>query len=64
MFYMSDADVIRELTSTSPLNEARRILSAHCGYMSQREMINPIEMRKLEFEVIQKIQRILNSNVR
>lgn len=56
---MTDAEVFAALGGDTPLNRARREFSSACGRIEQagqqRSSINPIELRRMEFEAIEKI---------
>jgi hypothetical protein len=56
---MTDAQVMAELQSDSPLNRARRAFSAASARIdqaqSQRHPISPVEVRRREFEAVQEI---------
>lgn len=64
MTEMSNEEVLTELRSTSTLNRARIALVEGMAEMEQgmlqRKPIGPVEMRRLEFQIIQRIQKILN----
>jgi hypothetical protein len=53
---MTDEEVLAELRSDTPLNRARRQFSSWSARIEQasqqRKPIGPIEMRRMEFEVV------------
>ena len=60
---MTDAEVLTELRSDSPLNQARKALSGVAGSLEQagqqRRPANPIEIRRMEFEGVRRIVEAL-----
>lgn len=56
---MTDAEVLRELGSDTLLNAVRRIISGYAGKaeqdLSSRRLKAPMQLRREEFEVAQKI---------
>lgn len=56
---MTDSEVMAELRGDTPLNRARREFSSACGQIDQaarqRHGLNPVEMRRMEFEAVAKI---------
>ena len=56
---MTDAEVMAELRSDSPLNRARAAFSGACGAIEQagrqRRPAGPIEIRRMEFEAVRRI---------
>lgn len=67
MMRMTDEEMMSELQSDSVLNKARKIFNGQSAkieqVMQQSRPISPIEMRRMEFEAVQKIQTILNESV-
>ena len=63
---MTDNEVIELLRGDSPLNKARQIFSSYSAMIEQgyqqRKPIGPIEMRRLEFEAVEKIRAVFESN--
>jgi hypothetical protein len=61
---MTDAEVLEELQGTSPLNIARREFSSGSAKIEQagqqRPPLSAIEMRRMEFEAVQKIIAAFN----
>ena len=57
----TDAQVMAELGTKTPLDRARQVFSscaAHIEQMGhQRKPLLPIELRRLEFEAVEKILR-------
>lgn len=64
---MTDAEVIAEIRTTSPLNRARRAFSDWSAKIEQagqqRKPLTPIEMRRMEFEAVKAIARELEIKV-
>ena len=58
---MNDDEVMRELRSNSPWNKARQVFSSESARIeqaaAQRTPLTPVEMRRMEFEAVQKIRR-------
>lgn len=56
---MTDAEVMEELRSDSPLNRARKAFSSACGRIEQdggqRKPSGPVEIRRMEFEAVKAI---------
>lgn len=56
---LSDEGVIQLLQSDSPLNKARKEFSHGAARIEQagqqRTPLSPVEMRRMEFEVVEKI---------
>jgi hypothetical protein len=65
---MTDQEVMEALRSDTPFNRARREFSAACGRIEQagqqRSALSPIEMRRMEFEAVRKIEAALNAGPR
>lgn len=63
---MTDQEVIQELQSKSVLNQARQIFSSERARIErageQRDPLSPIEMRRMEFEAIEKIAGLYAAN--
>jgi len=61
----TDAEVMELLRSDSALNKARHIFSGECGRIEQAGMQRlppgPIEVRRMEFEAVEKIAAALTS---
>jgi len=59
----TDAEVMAELKSDSPLNKARAKFSNWCGRIEQegmqRKPAGPVEIRRLEFEAVEAIRDAL-----
>lgn len=59
----TDAEVMAELSSSSPLNKARQVFSSWCGKIdqagSQRRPLSPIELRRMELEAVEAIAAAL-----
>ena len=55
----TDEEVMALLRSASPLNKARMVFSSASASIEQagqqREPLSPIEMRRMEFEAVEKI---------
>ena len=64
---MTDSEVLELLRGDSPLNKARQIFSSYSAMIEQgyqqRKPIGPIDMRRLEFEAVQKIREIFEKEV-
>jgi hypothetical protein len=56
---LTDQEVIELLTGDSAINHARRQFSSYSGKIDQagrqRKPLSPIEMRRMEFEAVEKI---------
>lgn len=59
----TDDEVIAELKSDSPLNEARRLLSRHSARMESWNG-DPIAMRRLEFEAVAAIVTVMSRPIK
>jgi len=61
----TDTEVMELLRGNSPLNKARAIFSGECGRIDQasrqRTPLSPIEMRRMEFEAVERIASALTS---
>jgi hypothetical protein len=60
---LNDNEVLELLRGDSALNKARQVFSSYCGVMTSLEQskpIGPIEIRRLEFEAVQKIKEIFD----
>lgn len=59
----TDDEVMALLRSADPLNKARMVFSSWSAKIEQagqqREPLTPIEMRRLEFEAVEKIASML-----
>jgi hypothetical protein len=59
----TDAEVMALLRSDSPLNKARMVFSSASASIEQagqqRDPLPPVEMRRLEFEAVEKIASML-----
>jgi hypothetical protein len=59
---MTDKETMDLLRGTSQWNEARRIFSGECGRIEQagmqRDPAGPIEIRRMEFEAVQRIAKV------
>lgn len=64
---MSDAEVMAALRSDSVLNRARAAFSGAAGAIeqagAQRRPAGPIEMRRMEFEAVERIAAILGVDI-
>jgi len=66
---MTDEEVIQELQkgSDSKLNRARSTLSNEMGKLGQaalqRQPLTPVEFRRMEFETVRKIAKILGVEI-
>ena len=64
---MTDSEVLKALRSDTPLNRARAIFSAQCARIEQEGMqrrpAGPIEIRRMEFEAVQKIAAALGVTI-
>jgi hypothetical protein len=62
---MTDAEVMELLRGDSALNKARRVFSSACARIeqagNQRTPLDPIEMRRMEFEAVQQIAAALTT---
>lgn len=62
---MTDEDVMEELQSNSSFNRARQEFSNGCTRIeqaqAQRYGLRPIQMRRMEFEAVQKIITAYNN---
>lgn len=56
---MTDQEVMEALRSDTALNRARRVFSSERGRIEQagmqRNPLSPIDMRRMEFEAVQRI---------
>jgi hypothetical protein len=63
---LTDKEVVELLKGNSTLNKARQIFSSYSAMIEndqhQRKPMGPIEMRRLEFEAVQKIKEIFDDN--
>lgn len=61
---MTDDECIALLRGNSRLNQARQVFSSYSARIeqaqAQRKPLSPVEMRKLEFEAVEKITEIIN----
>ena len=61
----TDQEVMELLRGNSPLNRARQEFSSACGRIDQaghqRTPLSPIEMRRMEFEAVERIHAALAS---
>lgn len=64
---MTDLELIDLLKSDTPLNRARQQFSFGCGRIeqaqSQRTPLGPIDVRRMEFEVVRKIAKELGIEI-
>lgn len=64
---MTDAEVSEALRSDTPLNRARRIFSSECARIeqagAQAQPAGPIQIRRMEFEAVQRIARELGVEI-
>ena len=62
---LTDNEVVELLKGNSTLNKARQIFSSYSAMIEndqhQRKPMGPIEMRRLEFEAVQKIKEIFDA---
>lgn len=62
---LSDKEVVELLKGDSTLNKARQVFSSYSAMiengMQQRVSLCPIEVRRLEFEAVQKIKEIFDA---
>jgi hypothetical protein len=60
---MTDAEVIKEMQGTSPLNRARRAFSSWSAKIEQagqqREPLTAINIRRMEFDAVRAIAKEL-----
>lgn len=63
---MTDAECVALLRGNSKLNQARQVFSSYSARIeqaqAQRNPIGPIEMRKLEFEAVERIVHIITTS--
>jgi hypothetical protein len=66
MVRRTDAEVMTLLRGNSALNKARQIFSSEAARIEQesqqRHGLPPIEMRRLEFEAVEKVAAALNAD--
>lgn len=64
---MSDAEVSAALRSDTPLNRARAAFSGACGAIEQAGQqarpAGPVEIRRMEFEAVERIAAILGVEI-
>lgn len=64
---MTDEEVVAELLRDSKLNRARRVYAASIARlehaMMQRRRPGPIEMRRMEFEIVKQIAEVLEAKL-
>lgn len=62
---MSDREIVNELSSDSLLNRVRKLISSSAGEIeqacSQRRMPTPVEIRRMEFAVAEKIIALIKT---
>lgn len=62
---LNDNEVVELLRSNSTLNKARQVFSSYSAMieqsLEQSRPIGPIEIRRLEFEAVQKIKDIFDA---
>lgn len=63
---MTDNELMELLKGDSALNKARQIFSSYSAMIEndqhQRKPMGPIEIRKMEFEAVQKIREIFEKD--
>ena len=62
---LTDKEVVELLKGNSTLNKARQIFSSYSAMIEydqyHQKPMGPIEMRRLEFEAVQKIKEIFDA---
>lgn len=62
---LNDKEVVELLKGNSTLNKARQVFSSYSAIiengMQQRVTLGPIEIRRIEFEAVQKIKEIFDA---
>lgn len=58
---MTTEEALGHMRENTALNRARNVFSSYCGRIDQesRQGLLPIDMRRLEFEAVQKIAEIM-----
>jgi hypothetical protein len=60
---MTDDEVMAALRGDTPLNRARQVFSSACGWIDQAEQqrtpLSPIALRRMEFEAVRAIAKVL-----
>ena len=64
---LNDNEVLELLRGNSALNRARQVFSSYSAMieqsLEQSKPIGPIEIRRLEFEAVEKIRKIFDEQV-
>ena len=62
---LNQSEIMELLKGDSPLNKARQVFSSYSAMIEndqhQRKPMGPIEIRRLEFEAVQKIKEIFDA---
>lgn len=62
---LTDMEVVELLKGSSTINKARAVFSSYSAMIEndqhQRKPMGPIEIRRLEFEAVQKIKEIFDA---